>query len=209
MHRLKIVVGYAPFMAAIIPHRLGRFNYAEKNAHGIIVALSHTRFAHVMSVNLELLLSIVLACFSAYLVAFTVSLVIWTFRDMRSRSRDIFAQLLATLMVAVFNLPGLFLYYILRPKETLADVYERELAEEALLQDIEEKQACPTCHHAVYPEYQICPHCHTKLKKECPNCHRLMHLKWTVCPYCTKVPNDLAPPSNPTLAVPAAERIKV
>ena len=107
----------------------------------------------------------------------------------------------ATLMVAVFNLPGLFLYYILRPKETLTEAYERELAEEALLQDIEEKQACPSCHHAVMPEYQLCPHCHTRLKKECQNCHKLLHLKWNICPYCAYVPNELsvAAPSKPLL----------
>src|SRR5512144_225020 len=100
-----------------------------------------------MQLNVVLLAQILVACLGAYIVAFSAALIIWTFRDIRSRSRDIFAQLLATLMVAVFSLPGLFLYYILRPKETLAEAYERELAEEALLQDIEEKQACPSCHH--------------------------------------------------------------
>src|SRR6266571_3552861 len=124
-----------------------------------------------MQLNVVLLVQILIACVGAYLVALTAALIIWTFRD-------IFAQLLATLMVSVFSLPGLFLYYILRPKETLAEGYERELAEEALLQDIEEKQACPSCHHAVMPEYQLCPHCHTRLKKECQNCHKLLHLKW-------------------------------
>ena len=161
-----------------------------------------------MQINIPLLLQLVIACLGAYVVAFTASLVIWTFRDIRSRSRDIFAQLLATLMVAVFNLPGLFLYYILRPKETLTEAYERELAEEALLQDIEEKQACPSCHHAVMPEYQLCPHCHTRLKKECQNCHRLLHLKWNICPYCGHVPSDVAlatPPPSPVML--PAERV--
>ena len=154
-----------------------------------------------MQLNIPLLLQIIIALLGAYIVAFTASLIIWTFRDIRSRSRDIFAQLLATLLVAIFSLPGLFLYYILRPKETLAEAYERELAEEALLQDIEEKQACPSCHHAVLAEYQICPHCHTKLRKPCQNCGRLLHLKWNICPYCAFVPNELsvAAPSKPML----------
>ncbi len=157
-------------------------------------------------VNIALLAQIIIALLGAYMVAFTASLIIWTFRDIRSRSRDIFAQLLATLMVAVFSLPGLFLYYILRPKETLTEAYERELAEEALLQDIEEKQACPSCHHAIHPDYQVCPHCHTKLKKECPHCHRLLHLKWNICPYCAQVPSDLAV-STPAMLPP--ERVAV
>ncbi|MEP7199949.1 MAG: zinc ribbon domain-containing protein [Chloroflexota bacterium] len=164
-----------------------------------------------MQLNVSLLLQIIIACLGAYLVAFTASLIIWTFRDIRGRSRDIFAQLLATLMVAVFSLPGLLLYYILRPKETLAEVYERELAEEALLQDIEEKQACPSCHHAITPDYQVCPHCHSKLKKACHNCRRLLHLKWNICPYCSHVPTELsvATPSKPMLVperIPAEQR---
>lgn len=160
-----------------------------------------------MQINIPLLLQLIIACLGAYIVAFTASLVMWTFRDIRSRSRDIFAQLLATLMVAVFNLPGLFLYYILRPKETLTEAYERELAEEALLQDIEEKQACPSCHHAVMPEYQLCPHCHTRLKKECQNCHELLHLKWNICPYCGHVPTDVALTTSPPPVMLPAERV--
>ena len=37
------------------------------------------------------------AIFGALLAAVWLSLIIWTFRDMRSRSRDPFAQILATL----------------------------------------------------------------------------------------------------------------
>ena len=49
----------------------------------------------------------VLAFIGAVLAAFWLTLVVWTFRDMRSRSRDIFAQILAAMVVAVLNLPGL------------------------------------------------------------------------------------------------------
>jgi RNA polymerase subunit RPABC4/transcription elongation factor Spt4 len=137
-----------------------------------------------MQVNIGVILQVIIALFGAFFLAFWVSLVIWTFRDVRSRSRDIFAQLLATLMVLVFNLPGLLFYFILRPQETLAEAYERSLEEEALLQDIEERLVCPGCKRKTQPDFIICPDCHTRLKKSCPNCRRLLHLKWNVCPYC-------------------------
>ena len=85
------------------------------------------------------------AIFGALLAALWLSLVIWTFRDMRSRSRDPFAQILATLVVALLPGLGLVVYLILRPPETLAEAYERSLEEEALLQEIEERPACPGC----------------------------------------------------------------
>ena len=37
----------------------------------------------------------------AFLAALWLSLVIWTFRDMRARSRDLLAQVMAALVVAV------------------------------------------------------------------------------------------------------------
>jgi RNA polymerase subunit RPABC4/transcription elongation factor Spt4 len=131
------------------------------------------------------------ALFGAFLTAIWISVVIWTFRDIRSRSRDVFAQILATLMVLIFfpffPLPGLILYMILRPRQTLAEVYERSLEEEALLQGIEERMACPGCNRRIHEEYMICPTCHTRLKKACVSCGRLLHLRWNICPWCGAV----------------------
>ena len=153
-----------------------------------------------MQVNIGVILQVIIALFGAFFLAFWVSLVIWTFRDVRSRSRDIFAQLLATLMVMVFNLPGLLFYFILRPQETLAEAYERSLEEEALLQDIEERLVCPGCKRKIQSDFIVCPDCHTRLKKSCPNCRRLLHLKWNICPYC-----GAGPASSPEQFVPGLE----
>jgi RNA polymerase subunit RPABC4/transcription elongation factor Spt4 len=147
------------------------------------------------------------ALLGAFLTAMWIAVVIWTFRDIRSRSRDIFAQILATLMVLVFfplfPLPGLVLYLILRPRETLSEIYERSLEEEALLQGIEERMACPGCNRRIEEEFMICPTCHTRLKKACPACGRLLHLRWNICAYCGAVQTAVK-------AVPApAERVSL
>jgi RNA polymerase subunit RPABC4/transcription elongation factor Spt4 len=126
----------------------------------------------------------ILAFIGAMLAAFWLTLIIWTFRDMRSRSRDIFAQILAALLVAILFLPGVVIYLLLRPKETLAEAYERSLEEEALLQGIEEALVCPGCGSRVQGDFVVCPSCHTKLKKACHNCGRALNLRWSVCPYC-------------------------
>ncbi len=126
----------------------------------------------------------VVAVLAAVLTALWIAMTIWTFRDMRARSRDGFAQVLAALVVAVLNVPGLLVYLILRPRETLAEQYERALEEEALLQEIEDKAVCPGCGHAIRDAWRLCPYCHTKLKKACQYCGELLDLPWTVCPYC-------------------------
>lgn len=134
--------------------------------------------------NLNTILQIAIGFLSAFAISLYLSLVIWTFRDIRSRTRDVFAQLLATLLVVVLNLPGMLLYLILRPKETLAQAYERALEEEALLRDVEERLTCPSCRAPVEKEFMICPECQTRLRRKCTKCGRLLDLRWTVCPYC-------------------------
>jgi len=139
--------------------------------------------------NLGAILLVVVAFLGAFLAALWVSLVLWTFRDARARSRDPFAQMLAALMIAVFGPLGLFIYLVLRPHETLAEAYERSLEEEALLQDIEERLVCPGCKQTVQDNFQFCPSCHTRLKKVCPGCSELLRLRWNICPYCGTSPS--------------------
>ncbi|MBL8134922.1 MAG: zinc ribbon domain-containing protein [Anaerolineae bacterium] len=118
------------------------------------------------------------------LVAFWLAMIVWTYRDMRARSRDALAQILVTLLVVVLTLPGLLIYIFLRPRETLSEAYERSLEEEALLQEIEEKPTCPGCKQRVEEDWQACPNCHTRLKRPCTRCGRMLELGWDVCPYC-------------------------
>ena len=137
-----------------------------------------------MQLNIPLLLQIIIALLGAYIVAFTASLIIWTFRDIRSRTQDLLSQVLATLLVAVFFVGGLFIYMILRPRQTLAEIYERQLEEESLLAEMTERSTCNNCHARVESDFQICPSCGQKIKAACPKCERLLELRWKFCPYC-------------------------
>jgi RNA polymerase subunit RPABC4/transcription elongation factor Spt4 len=130
------------------------------------------------------LIGVVIFFVAAFLVVFWLSLIFWVWRDVRSRTQDVILQVSATLLVAVFNLGGLFIYLIVRPRQTLAELYERQLEEESLLAEMTERQTCPTCHYRVDGDFQICPSCGTKLRRPCPRCDHLLELKWNVCPYC-------------------------
>jgi len=152
-------------------------------------------------------LQVILAFGGAFFIALWFSLIIWTLRDVRSRSRDIFAILLATLMVVIFGPLGLILYFLLRPSVTLAELYERSLEEEALLQDLEERPRCPGCSRQVDEAWIVCPDCHTNLKKMCPSCHKGLHLRWNICPFCgalvpaaSAVPDHYDTPSGHVIA---------
>jgi RNA polymerase subunit RPABC4/transcription elongation factor Spt4 len=120
----------------------------------------------------------------AFIAALWLSLVIWTYRDIRQRARDPLARILSVLVTAVLFLPGMIIYLILRPSRTLEEEYQHTLEEEALLQSIEESSLCPGCSRRIKENWIVCPNCHTKLKKNCHHCGKLMELPWNLCPYC-------------------------
>ena len=134
--------------------------------------------------SLSNILLVLVAWGGAFLVALWLSLVIWTYRDIRRRTRDILIRILAVLVVAVLFLPGIVVYLIMRPTRTIEDEYQQTLEEEALLQAIEDVQLCPGCGRRVKEAWIVCPNCHTKLKKSCHQCGKLMELPWNLCPYC-------------------------
>lgn len=134
--------------------------------------------------SLSSLILILTAWGGAFLAALWLSLIIWTYRDIRQRTRDPLARILGTLVVAVLFLPGIVVYLILRPTRTLEEEYQHTLEEEALLQSLEDVALCPGCNRHVQDNWLVCPTCHTKLKKKCHHCGKLMDLPWNLCPFC-------------------------
>jgi hypothetical protein len=127
---------------------------------------------------------ILLALGGAYLVALWFVLIVWAYRDIETRSRNVVTQVFSTLLVVLFWVPGALLYLVLRPKETLDAAYQRSLEEEYLLQDLEELPRCPGCERFVEDDFVLCPHCQRQLREPCRDCNRLVDLRWPVCPYC-------------------------
>ncbi|MCZ2108097.1 MAG: hypothetical protein LC118_00750, partial [Dehalococcoidia bacterium] len=58
------------------------------------------------------------AILAIYLAAIWITLVFWTYRDIRQRSRDPILQTVSVLLVLLFFLPGHWIYLILRPRYT-------------------------------------------------------------------------------------------
>jgi len=123
-----------------------------------------------------------------YWVILWIAAAYWAFRDMQSRSDNAIAPYLAATFVIAFTpllFPlAVFTYRIIRPHERIGDVYERNLAEEAMLAEIEAIPHCPACDRRVDVAWIICPTCRTRLNRVCPNCSRLVGLDWSLCAWC-------------------------
>lgn len=127
---------------------------------------------------------VIVASLGAFLFAFWAAMGIWAFNDIRSRSRDWLAIVLTVLLVLIFPLIGLILYFLIRPKHTLAEVYDRALEEEALLRELEETLACHSCGVPIRENWVYCPNCHEQLQHSCRACGNLVRNDWEICVYC-------------------------
>jgi RNA polymerase subunit RPABC4/transcription elongation factor Spt4 len=126
--------------------------------------------------------------FVVYVVIIWLAAAYWVFRDMQGRSPNPLLPYLAAALVIgftpVFFPFGIIVYRIIRPQEHLGEAYERGLAEEALIAEIEQIEHCATCRRKVHGEWIICPTCRTRLKRVCPHCGRLVGLDWSICAWC-------------------------
>ena len=125
-----------------------------------------------------------------YLFIVWLAAAFWAFRDMHERSENPVLPYLAAALIILFTpflfYLGVIVYRVIRPSERLGEVYERNLAEEALLAEVEAIKTCPSCDKRIDPEWIICPWCRTRLNRVCPNCERLVGLDWTICAWCGK-----------------------
>jgi hypothetical protein len=136
--------------------------------------------------SLESTLRLVAMLLIAYALVLWVSAIVWVFRDVRNRTTDPTSQIVAVLLVALFNLPGLIVYLVIRPQSTLADAYERSLEAEAILHELQlTANSCQNCRRPIEDDFNICPHCRTVLREPCRTCGRSIRTSWAACPYCT------------------------
>jgi RNA polymerase subunit RPABC4/transcription elongation factor Spt4 len=127
---------------------------------------------------------------AVYIVILWFAAAYWAYRDMQLRTDNPILPYLASAFIIVFTpvfFPfAVFTYRVIRPQEKIGEVYERTLAEEALLAEVEAIKTCPTCTRRVHDEWIICPTCRTRLNRVCPNCSRLVGLDWSLCAWCGK-----------------------
>ena len=119
-----------------------------------------------------------------YLFVLWVASVLWSYKDIRSRTRDPIAQGIGVGIAALFPIVGLPVYLVLRPRETLSEAYARQLEQEAILSDLHAISSCPNCRRPVEDDFQVCAHCATPLRQPCPRCGRLLQFSWRHCPFC-------------------------
>lgn len=129
-----------------------------------------------------------LRAIAVYWVIFWLAAAYWAFRDLQLRTENPILPYLAAAFIIIFT-PVLFpaavvIYRVVRPQERIGETYERTLAEEALLAELETVRNCPVCRRRVHDDWIVCPTCRTRLNRVCPNCGKLVGLDWSICAWC-------------------------
>ncbi len=165
------------------------------------------------------ILALVGALLIAYIVILWLGTIVWVYRDIRQRTHDSWTHTISLALAVLFNLPGIILYMVLRPRETLLEAYERRLEAEALMSEMPERRTCQRCGRPVKEDFLLCPYCRTVLRESCSGCGKILELTWAACPYCgaqgpqpvvastpVMAPSSYGavapPPPSPTQAIP-------
>lgn len=138
------------------------------------------KFIEFNQYNLPAILQIL----TIYIVLMWLAVVVWTLRDITTRSSNLLVILSTTLFVAVGTVPALIIYLLIRPSQTLEDNRNKDLFYASVLD--QRVSICEDCHGLVRTSFQYCPHCSNNLGKKCPNCNKKINPTWKYCPGCNE-----------------------
>ncbi len=137
--------------------------------------------------------TLVLRVFLIGFVVFWLVVVGWVIADAFERTKSIFAVFFYALIVLVFNIMGLVIYLLIRPKATSDEAYWADLERRYLKFETAGLGDCPSCGEEIQPNFIFCPSCGYHLRVKCPSCGVFLEPSWNVCPFCSHRMRNVRP----------------
>ena len=134
----------------------------------------------VVSVDFQLIMRIL----GVGLLIFWVVVISWVWLDSGERTTDVYKRIAYVLLVVVFNVIGWIIYLIIRPSETIEEIYWSDLERRYLKYETSELGDCPKCGYQLLPGFVFCPNCGFELKRKCSECDVYVDRDYKYCPYC-------------------------
>ncbi len=122
--------------------------------------------------------------FSYGLIVFWFVVLYWVWLDSGERTSNKTVRISYVILVAVLNVVGLLIYLIIRPSQTIEEIYWADLERRYLKYETAELGDCPKCGSQLFPGYTYCPNCRYKLKMKCPRCKVYVDKKNKFCHHC-------------------------
>jgi len=132
------------------------------------------------------------------LIVFWFVVLYWVWLDSGDRSSNKTVRCSYVLLVAVLNVIGLIIYLIIRPSQTIEEIYWADLERRYLKYETAELGDCPQCGRQLFPGYIFCPSCKYKLKIKCTKCQVYVDRKDKFCPHCGAEMRKRVSPEEPS-----------
>lgn len=139
----------------------------------------------VGQINFQLVGRILLIVF----VIFWIVVLDWVWLDAGERTGNKTARIIYLLLVLFLNVFGWIIYLIIRPSQTIEQIYWGDLERRYLKYETAELGDCPKCGTQLYPGYVYCPKCGLELKVKCSGCDLYIDKSSEYCPFCGEKAN--------------------
>lgn len=136
------------------------------------------------------------------LIIFWLVLIGWVWIDSGERTSNMSIRIIYLLLVVFLNIPGLIIYLIIRPSETIEQIYWADLERRYLKYETSELGDCSKCGTQLLPGYVYCSNCGNEIKRKCPNCGVMISKNTKFCAYCgTQVAARSTQEEYPTIEI--------
>ncbi|OGC46389.1 hypothetical protein A3J98_01010 [candidate division WS6 bacterium RIFOXYC1_FULL_33_10] len=140
--------------------------------------LSIFEFAGGINFNLfSLILGVIILLFWLVIIG-------WVWIDSGERTSKTSIRVVYLLLVIFLNIPGLIIYLIVRPSETIEQIYWADLERRYLKYETAELGDCSKCGSQLLPGYVHCSNCGNEIKRRCPKCGVLINKDHKFCENC-------------------------
>ncbi len=116
-------------------------------------------------------------------IIFWLVVISWIWVDSGERTTSTWMRIFYTFM-GILPIFGWVIYLIVRPTETIDEIYWGDLERRYLKYETSELGDCPKCGNELFPGYIFCPDCKYEIKRKCPQCGVYMDVNHKYCTNC-------------------------
>ncbi|MDD3474471.1 MAG: zinc ribbon domain-containing protein [Candidatus Dojkabacteria bacterium] len=116
-------------------------------------------------------------------IVFWVVVTSWIWVDSDERTTNKWIRLFYV-VIGMIPILGWIIYLIVRPPETIDEIYWGDLERRYLKYEAKDLGDCPKCGTQLYPGYIFCPNCRQRIKIKCDKCGVYVDLESKYCTHC-------------------------
>jgi hypothetical protein len=116
-------------------------------------------------------------------IIFWIVVTSWIWVDSDERTTNKWMRLFYVI-IGLIPVLGWIIYLIVRPSETIDEIYWGDLERRYLKYEAKDLGDCPRCGTQLYPGFIFCPNCKKRLKRKCPRCDVFVDMEYKYCTNC-------------------------